>query len=142
MNSLPVNYGYVIASNVIGSFVTVFYLGFKVSKARTKYKVPYPTMYTNEPEKEVFNCVQRGHQNALETLPHFLALSLIGGLKHPIITSIGGAVWCVGRLLYARGYATGDPEKRNTQGGILHILGLFTTLGAASAVAYSNLIKN
>jgi len=139
VDKLPSNFCCVLASNVIGSFVTMMYLGLKVTKARKKYDVKYPAMYTDDPSKMIFNCIQRGHQNALETLPHFLAFSLIGGLKHPILTSIGGVVWCVGRLLYARGYATGEPEKRNSSGGILHVIGLFMTLGATCSVAYSGL---
>lgn len=44
-----------------------------------------------------FNCVQRGHQQALETYPMFLALSIIGGIKHPICTALAGLLWIQGR---------------------------------------------
>lgn len=40
-----------------------------------------------------FNCVQRGHQQALETYPMFLVLSIIGGIKHPVTTALAGVLW-------------------------------------------------
>jgi glutathione S-transferase len=62
-------------------------------------------MYDNA--KPEFNCVQRGHQNALEYYPFYLAFLLLGGLKHPLVSSACGAAWIVGRVMYAHGYASG-----------------------------------
>lgn len=59
-----------------------------------------------------FNCVQRGHQQALETYPQFLALSFIGGLRFPLTCAAGGALWCYARLKWSEGYATGNPSDR------------------------------
>lgn len=69
------------------------------------------------PTAAAANCVQRGHQHALETYPQFVALSLIGGLRHPITTALAGIVWTIARLRWAEGYATGDPDKRYAQVG-------------------------
>lgn len=40
-----------------------------------------------------FNCVQRGHQQAMETYPQFVALSLIAGLQFPVSAALAGLFW-------------------------------------------------
>ncbi|CAH1769136.1 12326_t:CDS:2, partial [Entrophospora sp. SA101] len=40
----------------------------------------------------------------------------IGGLKHPIISAVAGGVWIIGRIAYAVGYSTGEPDKRHRGG--------------------------
>jgi len=59
----------------------------------------------------------------LET--HYIAISsaLISGFHFPILTAILLLGYGVGRVLYARGYATGDPAKRYQ--GEFNILCLF-----------------
>jgi len=84
-------------------------------KARKKYGVHYPDLYAVKSENEhadAFNCVQRGHQNALEMLSSFYVMLLTAGYRHPIASAVAGASYLVGRFLYARGYSTGDPKKR------------------------------
>ena len=68
-------------------------------------------MYADSSTKEgrAFNCVQRGHQQALETYPQFLALSLIGGVQHPLLTTAAGAAWIAARLQWAKDYAEHGP---------------------------------
>jgi glutathione S-transferase len=69
---------------VVASWFVHVTMGTGVTKARKKYGVLYPTMYAVESENKeakFFNCVQRGHQNFLETVPFFLALLLIAGLQ-------------------------------------------------------------
>ena len=83
-----------------------------------------------------FNYVQRGHQNALESYTGYLALSLLGGLKHPIPVAIGGLAWSIGRILYMEGYKSG-PENRMKKGGFLFMIGGLTSLGASISLAYS-----
>lgn len=78
--------------------------------ARDEYKVPYPQMYSTE--NMAFNCVQRAHQNTLENYPQFLLALMIGGLEMPYFCTLGGWIWIMGRVCYARGYYTGDPQRR------------------------------
>eukprot|EP00298_Acanthocystis_sp_HF-20_P026614 c4408_g1_i1.p1 GENE.c4408_g1_i1~~c4408_g1_i1.p1 ORF type:complete len:197 (-),score=73.86 c4408_g1_i1:46-636(-) len=125
---VPRLYGLVLAVNVIGGSFVLVALGTKVGMARRKYleaakkkgdadaeaRFSYPKLYAEgfSEEAKLFNCVQRGHQQALETYPSFLACSLVGGLTQPLMTSFGGLLWCIARLRWAKGYATGEPNNR------------------------------
>ncbi|PIK36736.1 microsomal GST3 [Apostichopus japonicus] len=108
--TIPDEYGYIIAVLPL-TFIVFFFLAEMVVYARKKFDVPYPTMYSEKSKQ--FNCYQRAHQNALETLPFFIVFLLLGGLQYPVASSIAGVVWCVGRLIYAVGYYTGGKMKEN-----------------------------
>jgi glutathione S-transferase len=126
------SYGYVLVSVALTGLANVW-MALKVVSARKEFNIAYPAMYAegNSESANKFNCVQRGHQNSLETLPMLLALECTLGMQHPITAAIFGAVWTVARVLYMLGYSTGDPKKRGF-GGImssLTLLGLiFTSL--------------
>lgn len=125
---LPRAYGSVILVNVVGTSYLLVMLGFKVSAARTACKnkalkdddadaearFSYPKMYAEGFSKHAkdFNCVQRGHQQALETYTQFVTLSMVGGITFPITTVLGGLVWSIARWKWAQGYASGEPDKR------------------------------
>ncbi|WOH10991.1 hypothetical protein DCAR_0830468 [Daucus carota subsp. sativus] len=91
----------------------------QVGKARKKdlfylYKVALPAMYALESENEnanLFNCVQRGHQNSMEWMPLFLTFMMLGGIKYSVISSVLGVVYIVSFYFYLKGYSTGDPKK-------------------------------
>jgi glutathione S-transferase len=113
------------------------YMATGVMSARKKYGVAYPLEYANPSDNknaDAFNCVQRGHQNSLENLPSFLSLLCISGLTYPVSASLAGAVYLAGRVMYFRGYSTGDPKKR-MQGGFLH-LGSLALLGLTLKTGY------
>ncbi|XP_073526689.1 glutathione S-transferase 3, mitochondrial-like [Phyllobates terribilis] len=120
---LPQDFGYVILT-FIYSYVVLMYLGINVGRARKKFGIKYPQMYSDK--ENVFNCIQRAHQNTLELYPAWLIFQLIAGLAFPLSASVLGAVWVTSRLSYAHGYYTGDPEKR-LRGGYGYI-GLFGVL--------------
>jgi len=63
-------------------------------------------------EATLFNCIQRGHQQALETLPHFFVLSMISGIHFPATTTITGLIYIFSRWQWAKGYATGNAKDR------------------------------
>ena len=128
--ALPKAFGITIITNVVWTSVTLIILGTKVGQARSACKdkalkdgdkdaesrFSYPKLYA-EGFSEIaqkFNCIQRGHQQALETYPSFIALSLVTALYFPITASIAGVIWNYARLNWADGYATGDPQKRYT----------------------------
>jgi len=85
-----------------------FVVTINVGRARAKYGVKPPAMSGN-PE---FECVVRVQQNTLEQLIVFLpALWIFSLFINEIWGAAVGAVWILGRILYAWGYYQA-PEKR------------------------------
>ncbi|CAM9673108.1 unnamed protein product, partial [Ectocarpus fasciculatus] len=125
---LPKAYGLVLLANIIIAGLTIVVLSFKVSAARKKYRekamkdgekdaearFSYPNLYVegNTENAKLFNCAQRGHQQALETYTQFVTFSLVSGISFPVATALCGLVWSVSRYYWASGYAKGDPNKR------------------------------
>nr|KAJ3418753.1 Microsomal glutathione S-transferase 3 [Polyrhizophydium stewartii] len=113
--SLPFAVG--VASTV---FLTA--LSARVGRARAEAGVPYPYMYAERHDaekdsaKHIFNCTQRAHQNTLEWYPSFLLL----------------------RWVFAEGYCTGDPAKRNR--GVFGMLGLLALLGMSAKTAVAMIV--
>ena len=119
-----------------------------------RFNVEYPKLYANEtdPQGKLFNCkfnwfiwrivchdcfllgIQRGHQNTLEAYPEFLLMLGLGSIKYPVISSIGGVIWLIGRIVFFNGYATGYPEKRRY--GAFGSFGLYTMMGCAIKSVY------
>ena len=64
-------------------------------------------------------------------------LLFVGGIKHPIASTVGGLIWLAGRYAYAQGYYTGDPKKRSQ--GTFAYIGVLTMLGASISTALSML---
>ena len=58
--------------------------------------------------QSIFNCVQRSHQNLLESLPTFLFTLTLSGSRFPKVASLLGGVFLVGRILFHLGYSSGE----------------------------------
>lgn len=123
---LPNDFGYVILC-IVYTVINTIYLAIQVGKARKKHKVLYPAMYSND--NNLFNCVQRAHQNTLEGLPLFLVALLMVGIVYPKFAAACGALYVTSRFSYAWGYYTGDPKKRlNGEYGVAGLAGLFLAM--------------
>ena len=64
--------------------------------------VAVPKYHKNADE---FNRVQRGHQNYLEGDTTYSIMTLLGGLKYPLMCAGGSVFFCLGSILYMKGYA-------------------------------------
>ncbi|CAH1435598.1 unnamed protein product [Lactuca virosa] len=92
----------------------------QVGRARKKYNVSYPALFATEADTKdykLFNCIQRGHQNSMESMPIFFVLMVLGGFKHPLICSALGLAYTVTKFFYFKGYSFGDPKGRLSIGG-------------------------
>lgn len=132
----------VVSVGVVGAIV-VAKLGMNVGKARHKYGVKPPTMHAlpadttsgTAEDAARFNCTQRAHQNTVENWPTTAFLLTLGGVEHPRCAAGAGLMWAVGRILYARGYTSGDPSKRIVGGITSNMANLFL-LGFTAKLAY------
>mmetsp|Transcript_15974 Transcript_15974/g.11529 ORF Transcript_15974/g.11529 Transcript_15974/m.11529 type:complete len:193 (-) Transcript_15974:109-687(-) len=138
---LPRAYAGVVLVNIVGSSLGLIVLGGKVGGARKQFiekakkdgdadaeaRFSYPKLYAEgfSDHAKKFNCIQRGHQHALETYTAFVTLSLIAGVKYPITATVGGLVWLAARFAWAGGYATGEPSRRYEN---LIAVGVWTSL--------------
>jgi len=104
--------------------------GFSVGVARAKYmalakkdgekdaeaRYALPNLYVDGPSAHAraFNCVQRSHQQAFETLPQLLFFTATASIAYPLAAAANVALWLVGRVTWTAGYCQsgGEPNKR------------------------------
>ncbi|KAF9237038.1 hypothetical protein BU15DRAFT_63423 [Melanogaster broomeanus] len=138
---LPADFGYVGAALVSTLWVLGFQM-FLVGRYRGKAGIKYPQLYAEKAEAEaskeahLFNCVQRAHQNTLEHMPIIFVSTLVTAVNYPLFAAVACGLWSFTRVLYTIGYASGDPAKRNTRGGILGEFPLFGLFLGATYTAY------
>lgn len=83
------------------ALIVYFALIINVGKARAKYNVPVPQISGNPDFERVF----RVQQNTVEQLVLFVpSLWLFSLFVSPIWGAVIGAVWVIGRIIYAWGY--------------------------------------
>ena len=97
-----------VALVTVFALLTYLWMGFLVGGARRKSGIQAPAM-TGDP---LLERAIRAHYNTLEWLPVFLvSLWLFAIYWNDLVAAGAGAVWIVGRILYARGYMV-DASKR------------------------------
>ncbi len=122
-----------IALVVLLSLLEFMLFGILVGRARARYKIQAPAT-SGHP---VFEQTFRVHYNTLEMLVVFIpAIWLFGLYLNPRWGAIIGAVFLVGRALYAAGYIRA-PEKREI-GAVLSFASVIVLLiGAVVGVVRS-----
>ena len=109
-----------VAIVIVLSLLQYFVFALQVGRARGTYKVEAPAV-TGDP---VFERYYRVQQNTLELLVMFIpSLVIFSYWFRPDIGAGIGAVYIVGRFLYARAYVS-KPESR----GLGFVLSLLPTL--------------
>ncbi|MCU0534719.1 MAG: MAPEG family protein [Hydrococcus sp. Prado102] len=108
-------------------------LTINVGRARAKYKV-LPPATTGDPN---FERVLRVQQNTLEQLIFFLPLLWIFSFYiSPVWGSGIGAVWIIGRIIFAWGYYQAA-EKRAIGFGITSLSSMVLLLGSLVGISLS-----
>eukprot|EP01123_Difflugia_compressa_P010641 TRINITY_DN3942_c0_g1_i1.p1 TRINITY_DN3942_c0_g1~~TRINITY_DN3942_c0_g1_i1.p1 ORF type:complete len:218 (-),score=14.25 TRINITY_DN3942_c0_g1_i1:186-779(-) len=124
LTGLPSDYRPAMVAFCVYMFVNTW-MGFSVVKARGTFNVPWPNLYADKSHKYAneFNCVQRGHQQTLESVPMFMGMLFIAGKTYPVLTGICGSIWAATRILFLWDYAKGA-KKRGSRSfaGIISIL--------------------
>mmetsp|Transcript_17872 Transcript_17872/g.26443 ORF Transcript_17872/g.26443 Transcript_17872/m.26443 type:complete len:150 (-) Transcript_17872:335-784(-) len=140
--SVSSEYGWVVLGAGIVPVITNFYLGGMVMNARKEYDVQYPNLYATpkyHKDADAFNRVQRGHMNFIENADQYAIMTLIGGLKHPIACAIGSIFYCVGSILYMKGYSDTNLDvkmARYKKGAAIKWIGFFASLISTGKLAY------
>lgn len=112
---------------VIGICVHTTYLSLMVGFARGKYDITAPATSGND----MFDRHFRVHMNSLEQhIVFFPMLAACAFTGTPIIAAALGAVYLLGRILYAIGYVK-DPKKRGKgmMTGFFAVIGLMLVTG-------------
>ena len=111
---------------VIGlALIEFFYFGWKVSRARTRYKISAPAISGNE----IFERYFRVQMNTLEMLVIFIPSILIfSTYMSPHLAAAIGAVFIIGRLVYLLTYVK-DPRTRAIGFGLSATPTLFLLIG-------------
>ena len=102
---------------------TVF--GFRVGKARGRYGVKAPAITGNETFERIF----RVQQNTLEQLIVFLpGLYLFSHYWNPLVAAVLGAIYLIGREIYAVTYVK-EPSTREIGYGLTFLPAATLVLG-------------
>uniref|UniRef100_A0A7S2BLR8 Glutathione transferase n=1 Tax=Octactis speculum TaxID=3111310 RepID=A0A7S2BLR8_9STRA len=135
---IPASYGLLFIPLALSWLVNIF-LTVMVGNARKKYDVQYPNLYAPADHKDAvkFNCVQRAHQNTLESWAPVMVTMFATGLVYPVSSSISGVIWCMGRVVYGIGYSF-SPSLR-LPGGLLTHVGDFPLMVMAIRIAWETL---
>ncbi|KAJ7628635.1 hypothetical protein FB45DRAFT_918813 [Roridomyces roridus] len=122
--TVPTGFSYVLAA-LVATIPLHIWQTMTVSKHRRLSGIKYPRLYADNAEMAAspaavrFNCVQRAHQNTLENISHLYVGTVVLGLKYPYVAAAALGAWIVNRIIYTRGYASGDPAKRSSILGML-----------------------
>jgi len=145
---VPDAYPWTLLSATVVPFVTSFVMGGSVMTARKTFKVGYPNLYAVpgvHEKADEFNRVQRGHQNMFESLSSMIAMTLVGGLKYPMVAASFSVAYCLGNYFYLKGYADVSKDVKGARYSnplaALKPLGMVGTLITCTIACVSMLSK-
>ena len=75
----------------------------------------FPAVPKYHKHADEFNRVQRGHQNYLEGSDSYMIMTLLGGLKYPLVCAAGSLFFCAGSVLYQKGYADASLDAKTAR---------------------------
>jgi glutathione S-transferase len=111
----------------LAALLVYLWMTINVSRARQRFGIPAPIV--DGPQE--FMSVLRVQLNTVEQLALFLpALWICAWAWNDRMAALGGAVWIIGRVLYARAYYR-DPKDRALGYGLTVVASLLLMLGAA-----------
>ena len=105
-----------------------------------KYHPSTPATPKHHKNADEFNRVQRGHQNFLEGNDSYAIMTLLGGLKYPIVCAVGTVLFNVGSVLYLKGYADANLDvktARYKKGAAVKWIGFLTSLVSTISLGVS-----
>lgn len=138
--SLPEGYGYIPSSLITIGWVLVWQ-GLMVARYRKKAGIEYPQPYAEKAEVKNsdaalrFNCMQRAHQNTLESAPVIFVSTVVAGLKYPALAAAICVAYSLSRVVYTIGYKSGKP-KRRMYGSVVSGLSTLGLLSTATCAAF------
>lgn len=111
----------------VAALLEFWWFGILVGRARARYGVAAPAMSGNE----LFERQFRVHMNTLEQLIVFLpALWIFAYYLNPIWAAALGAIFIVGRAVYAASYVR-DPKSRSLGFALSALPTVFLLVGAS-----------
>ncbi len=117
---------------ILLALVQYIYFTWQVGSARIKYGIDAPRITGNE----IFERVFRVQQNTMEQLVVFIpGMLLFAYFVSPLWALLPGALYLVGRQLYARSYVA-DPKKRGLGATVSILAGIVLVLGAIGGFAW------
>ncbi|GMH35665.1 hypothetical protein BSKO_03533 [Bryopsis sp. KO-2023] len=124
-------YGYVVATLGFAAAVNLW-MAISVGRARKKIGLNYPKMFAtgDSPDEVKFNCTQRAHQNHVEQAPLAMICIAALGAQKPVTAAALGMVYTIGRIIYFKGYSSGNADKRGP-GAIISFLALAGAVGTS-----------
>jgi glutathione S-transferase len=115
------------------ALLVYFWMSTQVPRARVKCGISAPAM-TGDP---LLERTIRAHYNTLEWLPIFLvSMWLFAIYWNELIAASVGAVWCIGRIVYALGYYS-DAQKRGPGFLIQSLATAVLLFGSLGKIVYS-----
>lgn len=111
----------------LAALLVYLWMTINVSRARHRFGIPAPIV--DGPQE--FMSVLRVQMNTVEQLALFLpAMWICAWAWSDRMAALGGVLWIVGRVLYARAYYR-DPKDRALGYGLTVVASLLLMLGAA-----------